>query len=87
MNEGKNASARKISGGRAITSPTASAFETERARARGLGDQPSVSAVSRMRRRVSGEMPGRPFKGEGDSALGDPRGGRHVVDRRSPHVT
>ena len=61
MNEGKKASARRISGGRATTRPTASARDTDSARARGLGDQPSCSATSRMRRRVSGARPGRSF--------------------------
>ena len=61
MKEGKNASARRTSGGRATTRPTASALETDRARARGLGDQPSRSATSRMRGRVSGASPGRSF--------------------------
>ena len=41
MKAGKNASARRISGGRATTRPTASALETDSARARGLGVQPS----------------------------------------------
>ena len=71
MKDGKNASARKISGGRATTSPTASALETESARARGLGVQPSCSATSRMRRRVSGATPGPVVQREGDGTLGD----------------
>ena len=62
MKEGKNASARRISGGRAMTRPTASALETDSARARGLGAQPSDSAASRIRVRVCGEIPGLPFR-------------------------
>ncbi len=72
MNDGKNASARRISGGRAMTRPTASALDTDSARARGLGDQPRFSAVSRMRLRVSGEMPGRPFRAKETAPLDTP---------------
>ena len=59
MNEGKNGSARSVSGGRAITRPAASARDTERARARWFGVQPSSRAVARIRSRVSAAMPGR----------------------------
>ena len=86
MNDGKNASARRISGGRAMTRPTASALDTDSARARGLGDQPSLSAASRMRRRVSGEMPGRPLSANETAPLDTPAAVRHVVDRRPSHV-
>ena len=72
MKDGKNASARKISGGRATTSPTASALETDSARARGLGVQPSCSATSRMRRRVSGATPGRSFSAKETAPLDTP---------------
>ena len=61
MNEGKNGSARSVSGGRATTRPTASAFETDSARPRGLGVQPSSRATSRIRARVAGATPGRLF--------------------------
>ena len=61
MNAGKKASARSTSGGRAMTSPTASDRETESARALEFGVQPRLSAASRIRCRVSAEMPGRPL--------------------------
>ncbi len=72
MNEGKNASARSTSGGRATTSPTARALDTDSARARGLGDQPSSSAASRMRRRVGGASPGRSFSANETAPLDTP---------------
>ena len=59
MNEGKNGSARRVSGGRAITRPTASALETDKARARALGVQPISRATARIRSRVAGATPGR----------------------------
>src|SRR4051794_4018875 len=59
MNEGKNGSARSVSGDRAMTRPTARAFDTESARALELGVQPSSAAVRRMRSRVVGLTPGR----------------------------
>ncbi len=72
MNAGKNASARKISGGRATTRPTASALDTESARARGLGVQPSCSATSRIRCRVCGATPGRSFRAKETAPLDTP---------------
>ena len=85
MKDGKNGSARSVSGGRAITSPTASARETERARARELGVQPSSSG--------DGEDPGPGLRGEPravvererDGALGDARSAGDVVDRGPGH--
>ena len=61
MNAGKNASARKISGGRATTRPTASALETDSARARGLGVQPS------SRGDLEDPLRGSPARGPGRS--------------------
>ena len=73
MKEGKNASARRISGGRAITSPTASALDTESARARGLGDQPRVSAASQDAAcGCPGRCPGRPFRAKETAPLETP---------------
>ena len=59
MNEGKNGSARSVSGRRASTSPTAKARDTDSARARELGVQPRLRAVARIRSRVSWASPGR----------------------------
>ena len=42
------------------------------ARARALGVQPSSSAVARIRRRVSSEMPGRPFRANDTAPLETP---------------
>src|SRR5665647_2672228 len=52
MNEAKNGSAPRVSGGRAMTSPTASARETDSALPRRLGDQPRSRATA---------TPGLPF--------------------------
>ncbi len=61
MNDGKNASARSTSGGRASTSPTALARLVDSALAPALGVQPIDSATSMIRCRVSAETPGRSF--------------------------
>lgn len=58
MNEGKNGSAPKVAGGRAMTSPTASDLDTDKARARELGVHPISRATLRIRSRVSGATPG-----------------------------
>jgi len=61
MNEQKNGSAPRVSGVRAITSPTASARETDSALPRRLGVQPRSRATERIRSRVSAATPGLPF--------------------------
>src|SRR5665647_2150311 len=58
MKEPKNGSAPSVSGVRAITSPTASARETESALPRRLGVQPRSRATARIRARVSAATPG-----------------------------
>ena len=86
MKEGKNGSARSVSGGRATTRPTASAFETDSARPRGLGVQPSSRATSRIRARVAGATPGPVVQRERDGALRHTRGAGDVVDRGAGHA-
>jgi hypothetical protein len=70
MNDGKNGSARSVSGRRERTSPTANALETERALALEFGVHPRSRAASRMRSRVSGATPGRSLRAN-DTALFD----------------
>ena len=70
MNEGKNGSDRSVSGVRAMTRPTASAFETDSALALESGVQPRSRAALRMRWRVSSPTPGRLFRAN-DTALFD----------------
>ena len=86
MNDGKNGSARSVSGGRAMTRPTANASDTDSARARELGVQPSSRATSRMRSRVVGGDPGPVVEGERDRALRDARSAGDVVDRGAGHT-
>ena len=61
-NSGKNASTASVRGGRESTSPHAFARDAESERAALFGRQPSSSAISRMRFRVSSDSPGRPFR-------------------------
>ena len=58
--------------GRATTRPTAWERESDSARARALGVQPRSSAVARIRRRVSSEMPGRPLRANDTAPLETP---------------
>ena len=85
MNDGKNGSARSVSGGRAITSPTASARETDSARARELGVQPSSRATARIRSRVSAATPGRLLNANETAPFETPASAGDVVDRGAGH--
>ena len=61
MNRMKNGSTPSVSAGRAMTRPTVCARAPDSDRAARLGRHPISSAISRMRRRVSAETPGRPL--------------------------
>ena len=69
MNAAKNGSEASSRAGRATTSPIAYARRAGSARARRFGRHPSSSAAPRMRWRVAGETPGRPFNAKDTAPL------------------
>ena len=78
-------SAPRVSGGRASTSPTASAWDAARARPRWLGDQPSSRAAARIRSRVCGATPGRSLSAKETAPIDTPaaRATSLIVVRRT----
>ena len=84
MNDGKNGSEPRVSGGRAMTRPTAIDREADRARARWLGVQPSSRATARIRSRVSGATPGRSLSAKDTAPFDTPalRATSEMVGRR-----